>query len=589
MAVVSPAPVSGGFAAAADAASAAGQGTLPSEQKENLNFLPPLAGARYVYVANPSSNTVDVIDSTNLSITELAPGDSPTYLATVPGQDVALVINVGSHTLRVLSDVRMNDSSISIVALANAIAVAPDGVHAVIWFDASQSNTTATGTATGTATMTSTGTSTGTTPATGSTQEVSVVTLTSATATEPAQGSVVSMTVGYDPSAVVFSSDGSAAFVVTDNGISELRFPSPAAPAIAPFITIDNSTTSFVSVDAGDIPDADPPSDVGGTITAGDDGAPPGAGLDGSRPPLDTIASPPADTGPVTPAATGQVVEVSVTPDGAYAIARRDGTAQLLLVDLESGLVTRIDLSSVVTDLVLLPSGGAAFAVLRAESKLVRLDVPAGFTDPTHRTTWQFAGETVGSVTMSAQGKYALLYTTAIPVDSLIAFDLTKETYQTIGLHMAVRAVAVSPDESTALVLHTPSGPSGTGGANGASSAATSYGYTMIRLADGFTKLQQTAADPNPFAITGDSSYAFVLLRDDNAGVRIAERISLTSFLATDFPLGSPPDAIAALSQAIHKVFVSQVYSEGRISFIDWLTGSVQTVTGFGLNGGIQQ
>jgi hypothetical protein len=586
---------------AGGASSAEGSSTLPAEQKENLNFLPPLAGARYVYVANPTSNTVDVIDSTNLSITQLAPGDTPTYLATVPGQDVALVINVGSHTLRVLSDVRMNSGPIPIVALANAIAVAPDGAHAVIWFDASQTDTT-----TGS-------TSSGGMPVTGSTQEVSVVSLTPATTTTPAQGSVISMSVGYNPSAVVFSSDGTAAFVVTDSGISELRFALITEPDIAPFITIDNGTTSLVAVDAGATRDTEPP--LAADASEGTGG---NTGLDGSVASVDALSSSADggasaqadgesvsahDAGPAplgdapsgTPPTAGppaDVVDVSVTPDGAYAIARRDGTSQVLLVDLQSGSVTTLNLSSAVTDLVVLPSGSAAFAVLREESKLVRLSIPGGFTTASQRTTWQFQGETVGSVTMSAQGKYAVLYTTAIPVDSLIVFDLGSESYQTVALQMAVRAVAVAPDENTALVLHTPSGLAGTGGSPGtrsASTAASSYGYTMIRLADGFTKLQQTAADPNPFAITPNSSYAFVLLRDDNAGVRIAERISLTSFLTDDFPLGSPPDAIAALAQDIHKVFVSQVYSEGRISFIDWLSGSVQTVTGFGLNGGIQQ
>jgi 6-phosphogluconolactonase (cycloisomerase 2 family) len=110
----------------------------------------------------------------------------------------------------------------------------------------------------------------------------------------------------------------------------------------------------------------------------------------------------------------------------------------------------------------------------------------------------------------------------------------------------------------------------------------------MVRLEDGYRKPIDTKANPNPFAITPDSAYAFVLLRDDKASVRIAERISLTSFLVDDFPLGSPPNSIAALSGS-HNVFVGQVYTDGRISFIDWMSGSVRTVTGFALNGRIQQ
>ena len=71
-----------GPAAAADAA-------LPPENEQKLDFLAPQAGARYVYVANPSRNTVSIIDSTNLSVVEVEPGDSPTYVSTVPGTDVA--------------------------------------------------------------------------------------------------------------------------------------------------------------------------------------------------------------------------------------------------------------------------------------------------------------------------------------------------------------------------------------------------------------------------------------------------------------------------------------------------------------------
>ena len=62
---------------------------------------------------------------------------------------------------------------------------------------------------------------------------------------------VISMSVGYNPSAVVFSSDNAAAFVVTDDGISELRFATITAPAIAPFTSIGNASTVSLAVDGG--------------------------------------------------------------------------------------------------------------------------------------------------------------------------------------------------------------------------------------------------------------------------------------------------------------------------------------------------
>ena len=582
--------------------SGSGGATTPPEQEQKLDFLAPQAGAHYVYVANPSRNTVSAINSTTLAITELAPGDSPTYVATVPGQDIALVINAGSHTLRILNGTSMNDSPIPIVTKANTISISPNGLHAVIWFDASQ--------------LLGTGGSAASTTATGSSQEVSVVDLSTTALKDEV---VISMSVGLNPSAVVFSSDSTAAFVVTDDGISELRFANITVPAIAPFTSIGNVSTVSLASDAGaPLPSAQD------TLTDSMDS---GTSVDGLTLPIDgglssvdggissgdvrvisqDLASAPdlssansdsgstkdatADVATVAPR-SGKAVDVSVTSAGDYAIARREGSPELLLVNLKTHTVTSLMMSSPVTDLDLLPSGTQAFAVLRDESTLVRIDIPAGFTGGAAQKRYPpFDGVTIGSVTMSAKGKYALLYTTAIPSKSLVILDFAKPEYPlVVELTKAIRAISIAPDENSALVVHPIPTSSGSGGTTGqiSSTTPTGFGYTMVRLEDGYRKPIDTKANPNPFAITPDSAYAFVLLRDDKASVRIAERISLTSFLFDDFPLGSPPNSIAALAGS-HNVFVGQVYSEGRISFIDWVTGSVRTVTGFALNGRIQQ
>ena len=547
-----------GPAAAADAA-------LPPENEQKLDFLAPQAGARYVYVANPSRNTVSIIDSTNLSVVEVEPGDSPTYVSTVPGTDVALVINAGSHTLAILEEDRIAKSTISVVTQANTISIAPDKQHAVIWFDSSQIGI---GGSTGSSTST-----------TGSTQEVSVIDL-AATATNVS----VTMIVGYNPSAVVFSSDSdpssAAAFVVTDDGISELRFASITTSSIAPFTPIGNGTTVSLARDAGTTPVSD------GSTASFDSGSATDlrAGIDSTA--LDTSSASPDLA--VTATGTGKAVDVSVTATGTYAVARREGSAELLLVDLKTHTVSSLLLSSPITDLDLLPSGSQAFAVLRNESTLVRIEIPGSFTAGAPVKSWPFTNVTVGSVTLTPKGNFAVLYTTAVASESLVIFDVASELPRTVELHQPIRAVAIAPDERSALVLHPAGSTSSTGGNNGSTTTKV-HGYTMVRLQDGFTKLQYTAAEPNPFAITPDSKFAFVLLRDDAASIRIAQQISLESFATVDYPLGSPPNSIAALASASHKVFVGQVHPEGRISFIDWVTGDVQSVTGFALNGRIQQ
>jgi hypothetical protein len=588
-------------------------GASAPEQETKVDYLAPRAGERRVYVANPTRNTVTIIDSTKLAISEQATGDTPTVVATVPGKDVALVVNAGSHTLRVLRDAATCGNRFPIVTKANAISISPDGLHAVVWFDSTQ---TVPGITTSTA---------------GSSQEVSVVGLGATCEADK----VVSVSVGYNPTSVVFSSDSSAAFVVADGGISELRFAEIKGASIAPFTLIDNGGVTLVTPDAGagnsdaqpslrshgwsedggveedaeGTPDVDalPGEDAGAPsapdASRGDAGVGPSDGPNDSaaRPAdagvkIDSRVSPdlgPADSADSAPVVKGKAVDVSVTKTGDYAIARREGTGALLLIDLRAKTYSTTVLSSEVTDLDLVDTatGAQAFAVLRNESKLVRLDVPAGFADPSRRQEWPFDGGTIGSVTISPKGTYALLYTTATASKDLAVFDLVRQqTMPAPAIRKNIRAVAIAPDEKTALVLHTRTTPS----SNSANLTQEeiddqSYGYTMVDLASGYAKLLVTQADPAPFTITPDSSHAFVLLRDDKASVRIAQRISLTSFMATDFPLGSPPSSIAALSPASHKVFVGQVYSEGRISFIDWITGDVASVTGFALNGRIKQ
>jgi hypothetical protein len=577
---------------------AGGTTAPPPEQETKVDYLTPRGGDLRVYVANPTRNTVTIINSATLAITEQATGDTPTYVATVPGKDVALVINAGSRTLRVVRDDTPGATSYPIVSKANAIAISPDGSHAVVWFDSAQT----------------TGSSS-TTSSTGSTQEVSVVSFASGVASD----SVFSVSVGYHPSAVVFSSDSSSAFVVTDDGISELRFANITSPGVAPFTRIDDGSITLASPDAGamharpdagEVPDLRmaPPGDARPVLDGGATGYDAGGSFDGGegKPDLgretattgadavvlkDATPATPDTSPPVT--VKGAAVDVSVTKAGDYAIARRQGSAAMLLVDLKAKGVSTLVLSSEITDLDLVdsPSGPQAFAVLRSESTLVRIDIPAGFTSAANRKRWPFSGSMIGSVTISPKGTFALLYTTAVASTDLAVFDLVNEqVLPAPEIHKTIRAVAVAPDEKTALVLHNRTTPTSTSTKlSDQDIVDQSYGYTMVQLATGFSKLQLTAADPTPFAITPDSSNAFVLLRDDKASLRITQRISLTSFITRDFPLGSPPSSIAALSPKSQKVFVGQVYAEGRISFINWTNDDIQSVTGFALNGRIQQ
>ncbi len=180
----------GVFSDAPAARSDSGATVPPPEVEVRRAFQTPQAGGRFVYVANPTRDTVAVIDSTSLAIQTVETGDGPTYLSTIPGQDVALVINVNSHSLTVLRTTATGTvtSSVPIVAGANAIAIAPDGRHALAYFDSGQPGATA---------------------SSGSFQDLSVITL------EAGNHRAVQLSVGFRPVEVLFSSDVTRGFVLT--------------------------------------------------------------------------------------------------------------------------------------------------------------------------------------------------------------------------------------------------------------------------------------------------------------------------------------------------------------------------------------
>jgi YVTN family beta-propeller protein len=233
---------------------------LPPEEELSLEFELPHAGERYVYAVNPDSDSVAVIDANTLAIHSVEAGDQPTFLQTLAGRDAAIVLNVrsGDATLIRTADGQSEVLSVPVQSGANAIAVAPDGNHAVVYFNSSYRGA----------------------GASGSFQDISVLFL------EEGKERAEAMTVGFRPSSVAFSADGTRAFVVTEDGVSLLDFAQieSEGPAIAR------------------------------TVPLGDDAT---ASLD-----------------------------VSVTPDGKYALARREGDSELRLVNLETEHVMLLDLAT---------------------------------------------------------------------------------------------------------------------------------------------------------------------------------------------------------------------------------------------------
>jgi hypothetical protein len=552
-----------------------GFGELPPEVEVHQDFELPQAGEHYVYVANPETDNVAVIDAATLGIHIVEAGDEPTFLQTLAGRDAAIVLNVGSADATILrtTDGVSRATQVGVQPGSNAIAVNPQGTHAVVYFDPAYATRGG---------------------RQGSFQDVTVLVLSG-------EGDrSVPATVGFKPTAVFFQDDGSHAFVVTEDGVSVLDFEAMEAHGggiarTVPLGQVGIDATLDISV-TPDCRHALARQDGGsvlrlvdlatGTIRLLDLATlttPDGLGDAGPGGLPDAAPSPEGGSGTAEDGGSLPEAEAGADPPALPDAGAADATAPLVFSRFSSHLG-----SAVVTDLDLAPSGDYALAVVRDASTVLRLPIPEAFEDAASIASYRIANELVGSATFAPDGRRALLYTTVVDTNERITIlDLEEGTYRPVQLRKAIRSVTVSPDGQKALVIHRklPGDPTDPG-VDLDTQIDRSYGYSLLELETGFAKLEVTPADLGPFALVPDGSFLFLLFASDT--LHEVQRANLSSFFVDRFTLGSPPVSVGAVP-ATNKVFVGQEHPDGRIAFIDWQTGAVQSVTGFELNSRIRE
>lgn len=269
--------------------------------------------------------------------------------------------------------------------------------------------------------------------------------------------------------------------------------------------------------------------------------------------------------------------DVSVTPNGAVALIRRDGSAALTAVALDTGTRTTITLPGPVTDLDLSDKGDRAVAVIRSTSQAVILPIPAVLGAPATFTTVTLTGETVGSVALAPGGTRGLLYTNASETERLSILDLTVEPppFRTVRLYSPVLAVFSAPDAAHAVVLHDKT--AGTDGAAGSPGA-----FSIVPVANVLpAKIVATLAKPTAVAVTTDR--AVVAERDDARKIYGAYLARMPQLMVERYALASPPIAVGVVEGA-KRAFIAQEHPDGRLTFIDLETGVARTLTGFELS-----
>jgi hypothetical protein len=277
--------------------------------------------------------------------------------------------------------------------------------------------------------------------------------------------------------------------------------------------------------------------------------------------------------------------EVTITPNGDFAIVRSLNAAQLDVIDIATGTRRVIPLEAPASDLDLLPNGGGALAVVRETSQLVIVTLPLALSSDAGVRVIEAPGElTVGQALLSADGQRAVVFSTssASPRVGLLSLDGT-DTLRVwrLGSGKAVMGAVLSPDGDWMFVKHRPE--------ESTDPVLTAEGFSVVRLPSGegdntfYDKLFQTNAEVGAALFAEDADHMLALIPDSTQALVVR----LSTMYADEIALGSPPLVLGSMPLA-ERVYISQRHDLGRISFFDLLSGQLQTVTGFELNSRIR-
>jgi hypothetical protein len=191
-----------------------GDAGAPPEKEVESDYESPVATGNVVWITNPKSGRVALVDATTLRVRTVEAGNGPTYLSSVPGQsaDTTLVLNVLSEdaTLLRATPEAIDARTFKTAKKANTLVFSADGRFAIAWADARK---------------------VAGAPRTEGFQDLTVIDLTAGTSTI--------LAVGYRPVAVGFAEGAPRAFAVTQDGVALIDVS--GAPRVAKNVAISDN------------------------------------------------------------------------------------------------------------------------------------------------------------------------------------------------------------------------------------------------------------------------------------------------------------------------------------------------------------
>lgn len=165
----------------------------PPEQEDDFLKLAPAATDAYVFVANPSRDTVSRISVPSLEVITVEVGDNPTSVETTADYVRAVTLNEGDDTITIVEAESLDTTEIEVRPGFNRMSLSGDGTWVVAWFDADKE-------------------SEGDPGGIQSFNEVSLVNVGTRTH--------IPMAVGFSPNSVRWSEDGRLLVVVSDGSLA---------------------------------------------------------------------------------------------------------------------------------------------------------------------------------------------------------------------------------------------------------------------------------------------------------------------------------------------------------------------------------
>ena len=270
--------------------------------------------------------------------------------------------------------------------------------------------------------------------------------------------------------------------------------------------------------------------------------------------------------------------EVELSPDGNYAFVRQRGTEEVVVVDLADQTLDRVPVGADPSDMDISPDGLQLAVVARGDAQLWLLDPTNPFGTP-EIVDLPVAGS-YGSLQFVGDGSRGILYTSSSAKDRFAIWDQADDSIRERPLVKPIRSVALSADGSSLLIFHT---QTDVDDADRTSPFYGKWALTQVDLSDLRSNPLLLPAEPTGYTVSDDGRYGWFILK----GYPLLESLSFDTLLNTELKLPSLPVYVGALPGTT-TAWCSQEHELGRISFYDAEANSLDTITGFELNAGIE-